>query len=376
MHLAAAGGHDEIVETLVRHGALVDVPSERFCVCAPMHGLLNALEQPEDEPDPPAWSPLHVAICHSRPETAKLLLSRKASHVMEVADPLSTPAHHGGYGYLGSQPAGSGATALHHAAAMGQTALVSYLLERGIQTDVDERDARALTPFYYAYAWRRWDSTAAQLRRLGADVDAAVKMYIPYTAITPLGEACRLGHFAAADRLMDLGADVRRGFLATTAKGGCLTPLHMCCMRSARVPGRGSGDAQAEEEEEEYDYDGGGSGGEGGGGGGSSSSSNSNTSNTTTTKVISAGARARAQARMRTIEKLIARGAQLEVRDCFGSTPLMAAVQCGNKPAVRALLRAGADLRDCAAAAGSRAALVQEMGLSSSEPGVTASSGR
>jgi ankyrin repeat protein len=192
-------------------------------------------------------------------------------------------------------------TALHHAAGMGMTDLVRYILDNKIQTDVNVQDETTLTPLYYAYAHGRWDTTVPLLLSLGANIDCETKMYIPYTAITPLGEACRLGHFSAADRLIDLGADVKRGFIATTS-GGCLTPLHMCCMRSAQAVGEPKEKGEDDE--------------------------------------------ARGRARMRTIEKLIARGAQIDARDCFGSTPLMAAVQSCNTFALQALRLAGAEVEE------------------------------
>lgn len=300
IHLAARGGHNEILEILLRYGAAVNLSSERFCACTPLYGLLNTLEHPEDDADRPMWTPLHVAICHSHTETAKLLLSHKASPMMETL----TDCHSA---HLPRSDLGYGATALHHAAGMGLPDLVRHILDNKIQTDINVQEEHTLTPFYFAYAGRRWDTTVPLLLERGADINCEAKMYIPYTAITPLGEACRLGDFGEADQLIDLGADVRKGFLAFM-KEGCLTPLHLCCMRSAQPAG--------EPKEKGDDDD------------------------------------ARGRARMRTIEKLIARGAQLDARDCFGSTPLMAAVQSCNTFALEALSLVGADAEDSAGAAG------------------------
>lgn len=302
VHLAARGGHNEILQLLVRHGARVNVPSQRFCACTPLYGLLNALEHPEPDADRPLWSPLHTAICHSHTETAKLLLAHKASAMMETGpgDPHDTPIY-------SSTDAGYGATALHHAAGMGLGDLVRHILDAKIQTNINAQDHNTLTPFYFAYAHRRWTTTVPLLLSLGASIECEIKMYIPYTAITPLGEACRLGDFAAADALLDLGADATHGFVALTS-GGCLTPLHMCCMRSAQPAGAGPADKAATTGGNDDDDD-----------------------------------EARGRARMRTIEKLIARGARLDARDCFGSTPLMAAKQACNIFALEALSIAGVD---------------------------------
>ncbi|KAK3943224.1 putative ankyrin repeat protein [Diplogelasinospora grovesii] len=291
IHLAARKGHNEIIEVLLDHGANVNSFSECLCDCKRLYGLLNAAECPEDETLPPPWSPLHIAICHSHTDTAKLLLSRGASYSMEVPTDASEPLL-----------VDSRITALHHAAAMGLVDLIRYLLDEGTttQADIDIRDNRTLTPLYHAYANRRWDTTVRLLHELGADINVDTKLFLPYSTITPLGEACRLGHFDEADRLIDLGADVTRGYIATGSGRG-LSPLHMCCMPSAR-PARDGRTRRAFEEDER-------------------------------------GAR-----RMRTMEKLLAKGASLDATDCSGDTPLIAAAQNHIVPSIKALIKAGANI--------------------------------
>ncbi|KAL2267888.1 hypothetical protein VTJ83DRAFT_5165 [Remersonia thermophila] len=370
MHLAARSGHLDVLDVLLRHNAAVDVRSVRFCACTPQRGLLNALEHPEDDeaeyededlavghmhhhhhhdhpyhhhhhqqqqqqqqqrpgsgpgpgPAPGRWTPLHVAICHGQTEAARLLLGRgKATPLMEtVADGATAAASE-----LAS--AGSarqlcyGATALHHAAAFGLASLAAHLLDARVVPDVDARDDRSLTPLYHAYAARRWDTTVPLLLARGADINHAVNMYIPYTAITPLGEACRLGDFAVADRLVALGADVSKGCLTYT-KPGCLTPLHLACMRSAVAPSHHVAAAPGKNSSGD-------------------NNNNNNNNNNPYHKNGAADTPDRGEARMRTIGRLIARGAPLDARDCFGSTPLMAAVQARNAFAIEALRRHGA----------------------------------
>ncbi|KAK4155384.1 ankyrin repeat-containing domain protein [Chaetomidium leptoderma] len=330
VHLAARGGHNEILEMLIRHGAFVNAASQCFCACTQFYGRLNHLEHPEEDADQPLMAPpLHAAICHSQTETAKLLLSHKASPIMET-----TSSRSGGAASY-SVDLSYGSTALHLAAAMGMADLVRHIVENKIQTDVNVQDQNTLTPFYYAYARRRWDSTVPLLLELGADMHCEAKMYIPYTAITPLGEACRLGDFAVADRLIDLGADVMNGFVAPTA-GGCLTPLHMCCMRSAQ-PAKGGREPKEQGAGDDDDDE------------------------------------ARGRARMRTIEKLIAHGASLDVLDCFGSTPLMAAVQSCNTFALEALSIAG--VAPAPGASGGGAAAGREDASKSRIAGVCTSGG-
>ncbi|KAK3991069.1 putative ankyrin repeat protein [Cladorrhinum sp. PSN332] len=289
IHLAVRGGHQEVVEVLLDRGASISACSENFCNCSHQYGLLNATEQPEDDHHIPHWSPLHIAICHSRTDMARLLLARGASSMMDLWNT-----------HCDNRRGLDGVTALHHAAAMGLTDLIRHLVEQKVEPSVDIRDDRNLTPFYHAYANSRWETSVPLLLELGANVDVDTKLFIPYTTITPLGEACRLGNFDEADRLIDLGADVTRGFILTT-NGGGLSPLHMCAMPSAR---------------------------------------------TAVIRTLGSCEDEAAFPRMKTIMKLVSKGAQLDARDCYGDTPLIAAAQHCNVPAIKALLRAGADIHE------------------------------
>ncbi|KAK3352851.1 ankyrin repeat-containing domain protein [Lasiosphaeria hispida] len=284
LHLAAQAGHNDIIDVLLDSGATLHNTAIHLCECVPLYGLLNATESPEPDPLHQTWSALHTAICHGRSETAQLLLSRGASPVMNPArDSMDSPCP----------------TALHHAAAKGLVDVVKYLVESGIQTDIDICDHKTLTPFYHAYAARQWDSTVPLLLQLGANIDVDTKLFLPYSTITPLGEACRMGHFDDADRLIDLGADVMRGFIHS---GRGLSPLHMCSMHSACSTQAAATNPRFYEEEE-----------------------------------MGIG-------RMKTIAKLIATGAVLDAKDCSGDTPLIAAAQNRNVPALRALLKAGGNV--------------------------------
>lgn len=287
LHLAAAMGNAEAVELLLDHGASIDSSSQGLCRCRHAVGMLNNVESHQDELSLPQWTPLHMAICFNRPETAMLLLRRGADCMMEGSHPSGLPDHYD-------------STALHHAAALGQADLVRYLVDNGHQTDVDVRDRRTLTPFYYAYANSRWDSTAPLLLQMGADINVEIKFYQPYCTITPLGEAVRLGNFGEAQKLLDLGADHSRGFVATGAghrKG--LSPLHLACMLSAHPRGASR-------------------------------------------KLFDEGEKA-AQ-RINIMKSFIAKGADIHSTDCYGDTPLISAAQNLILPSVRALIAAGADV--------------------------------
>ena len=290
VHLAARGGHNDILTLLIRHGADINLTATRFCACTPLYGLLNALEHPDPAAELPIWTPLHAAICHSHPATAIHLLTHKASPILDTSDPATHPSLN--------------TTALHHAAAFGLPSLLTHLLTHHPTLSINAPTAHTTTPLYHAYAHRRWRTTLPLLLAHGASLECEIKMYIPYTAITPLGEACRLGDFRIADRLLSLGADPSHGFVALTGSGGCLTPLHMCCMRSAK-PAKGEGMVEGEKQ---YGDDG-----------------------------------RRGRARVETIGRLIGGGARVDARDCFGSTPLMAAVQSENVFALEGLRLGGVE---------------------------------
>lgn len=320
LHLAARGGHTEAVQVLLEYGATLDPFSENFCDCKRAAGLLNALESPAAYEDryPPTWSPLHIAICHSHPETAMLLLSRGANCMMEASlpGPLSSAARQN-----------FGSTALHHAAGKGLTDLVRYLVEEGYQTDVNLADLRTLTPFYYAYAQDRWDSTVPLLLGMGADINVDIDFFQPYCSITALGESCRLGRYEIAERLISLGANATHGFFATGSghrKG--LSPLHLCCMPTARAFTDKPTKARMLDEED------------------------------------------KALQRMRMMELLISKGTSIQETDCAGDTPVIMAAQNRMLPSVRALINAGADVH-AKNAVGRNALMMAFLGPPSRMPG-------
>jgi hypothetical protein len=100
-----------------------------------------------------------------------------------------------------------------------------------------------MTPFYHAYINSRWDSTIPILLARGANINSRVRasndrrdrhgQTFRHNA-TPLGEACRLGRFEDAMKLIDLGADVNSGIRLERRSAVDIPPLLLCCMDFSR----------------------------------------------------------------------------------------------------------------------------------------------
>lgn len=216
LHLAARGGHDDVVGILLDHGASIDVCSRQLCRCLPI--LSRAASGPHGFPvvrtDLTGFSSLHLAICHFQASTARLLLSRGASPRLSEPRRDSAP------------------TALHAAAATGQVDLCKHMLDGGF-VDLDAVDHSGLTPFYYAYRSGQWGSTVSFLLEKGADINFLIRQPTRSNGMeggefyTILYEACVFGCYAEAMKLINLGADVNTGRYALNVQNSW--PLHAVC---------------------------------------------------------------------------------------------------------------------------------------------------
>lgn len=216
LHLAARGGHDNVVGILIDHGASIDVCSRQLCKCMPI--LCPAASESHwistVRNDLSGFSPLHLAICHFQESTARLLLSRGASPRLSEPQRDSAP------------------TALHAAAATGQTNLCKHILDGGF-VELDAVDHSGLTPFYYAYRCGHWNSTVSFLLERGAHINFLVRQPTRHNGVeggefyTTLYEACEFGCYAEAMKLINLGADVNGGRYALNVQYSW--PLHAVC---------------------------------------------------------------------------------------------------------------------------------------------------
>lgn len=213
LHLAAIGGHDEAVEALLDNGAHIDAYANNMCDCEfykvreDLHDLLPTTDGPNI-----GNSPIHLAICHFRESTAKLLLKRGAP--VQTAGSMFTPSF----------------SVLHTAAATGQAGLCAYLLDEGYVENIDMHDDHlngfGVTALFWAYYHGHWNTTVPLLLERGADINVKQASMLDVSALedppifadglrirfdTLLYDACTYGHFDEACKLIRLGADVNKG---------------------------------------------------------------------------------------------------------------------------------------------------------------------
>ena len=148
IHLAASRGQDAVVTFLLKHGVSPNGPSELTTT---------------------AISPFLAALLARQEQTALLLMRSGASACVM-----------------------SGLNCMHIAVEAGLQQLVEYLVvERKI--DVNSRSASGKTSIMLAIIWAKSDAQLAQLVRLGADVQEALR------------QACHALSYEGATRLLDVG---------------------------------------------------------------------------------------------------------------------------------------------------------------------------
>ncbi|KAK4221939.1 hypothetical protein QBC38DRAFT_108099 [Podospora fimiseda] len=208
LHLAAAHGHNDIVNFLLDNGAEIDAPSHGLCSCLDIHHRVHQirLRLPWLEGWPAAWHPLHHSMCSGHPSTALLLLERSASLRITSEDDPGPPVF-----------------ALDSAIAHGHFQIVRRILQRYRQdpTSPDfEYPEDEYTPAHslaLCFDYHAAFDIASQLRDAGFDLNAirlssAERLdpnrvaNINNIGASPLGLACYFGNFEAAMALLRAGA--------------------------------------------------------------------------------------------------------------------------------------------------------------------------
>lgn len=209
LHISCANGHINSTKFLLENGADMHHPVQRFCHCLHLEDQVQLNHDGEGEffdGEIPAWLPLHHALCSQVPEVALLLLEKGAS--LRVTPPSDTLV-----------------TALQCSAAHGAVDIVKYLLQCHHQNPTDEThpatfDDNGYTAMHYLALCYDRDavlSIAQQLIDVGLNVDVTSEPgeddgadltndQAPFGPTTALALACYLGNFSAAEALLQLGA--------------------------------------------------------------------------------------------------------------------------------------------------------------------------
>ncbi|KAF4449826.1 Alpha-latrotoxin-Lt1a [Fusarium austroafricanum] len=211
IHVAASKGRIDIIEILLDAGASIDAPSWGVCLCRPHLPIDAFSESPAvDEAELEDlhggnWTPLHVAICHKKFETAKFLLERGASTVIyQGIDFELDPTAWRDDDDVTHDSSRFKLTAMHHAAEHGMLDLLKLIVEGKYQEDINVEGPFMGTPLFQAVWYRHWDTIVPYLLEHGADLD---KRLIE-TGLTPLMMTCFARRFDDAAKLVDLGSNV------------------------------------------------------------------------------------------------------------------------------------------------------------------------
>lgn len=189
IHLAAAGGSEEIVRYLIDRG--ID------------------LEQPNAD----GITPLRNAVIHNNLAVTRVLLEAGADTTTKdptTSDPLinEAVAYRGSeemikllhkHGALANEIGAGDYTALHEAALIDHTAVISILCQLGVP--IDFVDERAQTAIHVAADLGHTEFTR-RLVEMGASLTLCLE-----DGLKPVHSAARSGHAEALQALIDAGAD-------------------------------------------------------------------------------------------------------------------------------------------------------------------------
>ncbi|KAK1676859.1 ankyrin repeat-containing domain protein [Colletotrichum godetiae] len=195
IHIAARMGNMEALELLLNNGALVNVSSQGFCrsECHQVPGPAIYWEYPAEYP---AWTPLHVALCHGHIGVAK----RMMEHCEYLQERLLN------FNGMPWQVLPRFISAIRH----GHMDLAEWCLQQGWERDaVNAKNAEIegatmlFRVFWEATDAKNFEAALEVLLRNGADINHDLGK-----GQTVLMEACLWGFFDEAIALIKAGAKV------------------------------------------------------------------------------------------------------------------------------------------------------------------------
>lgn len=231
LHAAALTDQHEAAQVLLASGADIDSVGVDVCSCHPH-------KAPSSEPHAPetdilvAYTPLHVAICSGKWETAKVLVAHGAQQLAKVFSGTDNRAWHS-------------ENALH--AALFKSPLnydfIEFLLNHGYDNQLEQRDSESMTPLGMAcnsVGDPARDDVVRLLLRYGADIEnhvpchgqpvaAAHQNAIFHETATPAVWAALNGQFGLVRLLLDHGADAGAKTSSTQ-----VTMLHAVCSKHGK----------------------------------------------------------------------------------------------------------------------------------------------
>jgi ankyrin repeat protein len=200
LHWAVLAGHRRVVDWLLNLNVEINLWAQNMCQC---YGLIRCPYLPQQSLEHNGRfmcvSPLHLAICNSHLDIARDLVSYSSASCWIVAhqfpDRLNPAANRPPPGWH------EWPTALHTAAASGQTSIMSFLVSK-LGVNPDERDHEQKTAFEIHMQHFTTTEPLAELIRLTVGFESVY---------TDLGEfllehALEVGNFPVATYLLDSGA--------------------------------------------------------------------------------------------------------------------------------------------------------------------------
>ena len=225
LHVAARGGHKEVMSVLLDAGCPIDVVNSEgrsalhYAAGGGAVEVIGALVErglDVNRVDNDGQTPLHTASAYGKLETVRELLRLGANSSMTVvAGTDGTPLHQAarkGHKEIVSVlldagcpidiRSSEGHSALHYAAGGGAVEVIGVLVERDL--DVNRKDNDGLTPLHLASAHGKLEAVH-ELLRLGANSSMTV---VAGNHGTPLHQAAGMGHKEIVSVLLDAGCPI------------------------------------------------------------------------------------------------------------------------------------------------------------------------